>query len=56
VEAGGDLVQLAHIALCLTGEGEVIYLAIVSQQKQLWCIWDQLHDPFYYRRKDKKRK
>lgn len=25
VGASGDLVQLAHVALCLIGEGEVIY-------------------------------
>ncbi len=35
VGASGDLVQLAHIALCLIGEGEVIYQSKLQSTKQV---------------------
>lgn len=35
VGASGDLVQLAHVALCLIGEGEVIYQSKLQSTKQV---------------------
>lgn len=35
VGASGDLVQLAHIALCLIGEGEVIYQSKLQSTKSV---------------------
>ena len=40
VGASGDLVQLAHLALALIGEGEVIYKGEVRDTKE---VYDELH-------------
>ncbi|MDR3350839.1 MAG: aromatic amino acid ammonia-lyase [Prevotellaceae bacterium] len=39
VGASGDLVQLAHVALCLIGEGEVRYRGVIAPARQ---VFDEL--------------